>query len=97
MRWVTRSHRSPRRTGRRARALLKAGAFKADAIAKRLGIATFDKEESLSEKLGLPSSVLVTNHNDNTGRVIVQAKEGLDLESAEFLAFSGDACKAVPG
>jgi hypothetical protein len=76
--------------------LLKAGIFKADEIAKRLGIAKFDKEESLSEKLNLPSSVLVKNRNENTDRVIVRVKEDFDLESDAFAGFLEDAYKAFP-
>lgn len=76
--------------------LLKAGKFKAGEIAKRLGIATFDKEESLSEKLNLPSSVLVKSRNENTDRVILRVKEDFDLESEAFAAFLEDAYKAFP-
>jgi hypothetical protein len=39
--------------------LVKGGSFKADDLAKKLGVATFDKDEFLAEKLNLPSSVLV--------------------------------------
>jgi hypothetical protein len=76
--------------------LLKAGGFKAEELAKRLGVVTFDKEESLSEKLGLPSSILVKNRNENTDRVILRVKEDFDLSSEVFLAFLNDAHKAVP-
>lgn len=76
--------------------LLKSGRFQAEEIAKRLGIVKFDKEESLSEKLNLPSSVLVKNRNENTDRVIVRVKEDFNLESETFATFLDDAYKAFP-
>lgn len=76
--------------------LVRAHAFKADEIAGRLGIVKFDKEESLSEKLGLPSSVFVRNRNENTDRVQLRIKEDFNLESEPFLTFLEDAYKAFP-
>lgn len=76
--------------------LVKAGAFKADEIAEKLGIVEFDKEESLSEKLGLPSSVFVKNRNENTDRVQLRVKEDFNLESQPFSAFLEDAYNAFP-
>jgi len=76
--------------------LIKAGSFNADDIAKRLKIVKFDTEESLSEKLGLPSSVVVKNRNENTDRVILRIKDDIDLESEAFSKFLDDAHKAFP-
>lgn len=76
--------------------LLKAGKFKAEEIAKRLGIVKFDKEESLSERLNLPSSVIVKNRSENTDRVLVRVKEDFDLEAEAFASFLEDAYKAFP-
>jgi hypothetical protein len=76
--------------------LLKAGSFKADDIAKRLNIVKFDTEESMSEKLGYPSSVLVKKRNENTDRVVLRMKDDFDLESASFSKFLDDAYKAFP-
>ncbi len=76
--------------------LVKAGSLKADDIAKQLGIAKFDREESLSEKLNLPSSVVVKNRNESTDRVILRVKEDFDLESEAFAQFLSAAYKAFP-
>lgn len=76
--------------------LVKAGSFNSDEVANRLKIAKFDKEESLSEKMGLPSSVFIKNRNENTDRIFIRVKEDFDLESEEFLSFLKDAYKAFP-
>ena len=76
--------------------LLKAGVFSAGDLAKRLGVAKFDREESLSEKLGLPSSILVKNRNESTDRIVLRVKEDFNLSSDVFLAFLTEAHKAVP-
>jgi hypothetical protein len=76
--------------------LVKAGSFNADDLAKKLGVATFDREESLAEKLNLPSSVLVKSRNDATDRVILRIKEAFDLESSAFAEFLDAAYKACP-
>lgn len=76
--------------------LVKARSFKADTVARALGIAKFDKEESLSEKMGLPSSVFVKNSNDKADRVLIRVKEDLDLGSEAFLAFLDKAYNAFP-
>jgi hypothetical protein len=75
---------------------VKAAAFKAEDIAKQLGIAEYDKAESMPEKLSLPSSVQVWNRNQNTDGVAIRLKEEFDLNSAEFFKFLGDAYKAFP-
>jgi hypothetical protein len=75
---------------------LKAGAFRAEDIAERLGIVKFDREESLSEKLNLPSSVLIRNRTENTDLVVVRVKEDFDLESGAFSNFLEDAYQAFP-
>jgi len=61
-----------------------------------LGITKFDKEESLLEKLGLPSSVFIKNRNENTDRVRIRVKDDFDLESEPFLKFLEEAYKACP-
>ncbi|MCG6537849.1 MAG: hypothetical protein L7F78_24800, partial [Syntrophales bacterium LBB04] len=77
--------------------LIKANSFKSDDVSKRLNIAKFDKEESLSEKFGLPSSVFIKNRNENTDRMYIRAKkDDFDLESPEFLSFLKDAHNAFP-
>ncbi len=76
--------------------LVKKGSFKSDDIANRLKIKKFDKEDSMSEKMNLPSSVLVKNRNDKTDRIFLRVKDDLNIESEEFLAFLNDAYKAFP-
>ena len=75
---------------------VKAGSLKADDIAKQLDIAKFDREDSLSEKLTLPSSVVVKNRNESTDRVILRVKEDFNLESEAFSQFLSAAYNAFP-
>lgn len=76
--------------------LVKANLINADDVAKQLSIVKFDREESLSEKLNLPSSVLVKNRNESTDRIILRVKEDFDLESEQFAQFLTTAHKACP-
>jgi len=70
--------------------------FTTDQIAIDLGITKFDKDESLSEKLNLPSSVFVKNIRENTDRIRIRAKDDFSLESEAFLRFLKNAFKACP-
>ena len=76
--------------------IVKAGVFKTEELAKRLGIEKFDTDESLAEKLGLPSSVFVKNRNPMSDRIRLRAKEGFDVKSKTFVEFLRDAFKAFP-
>jgi hypothetical protein len=76
--------------------LVKANAFKSEDVAKRLSIVKFEKEESMSEKLGLPSSVLIKNRNEISDRMYIRVKDDFNLESKEFLDFLKDTYKAFP-
>jgi hypothetical protein len=76
--------------------LVKAGAFDQSEIAQSLNVKGFDKEDSLSEKLGLPSSVLVQNRNEATDRITLRIKEEFNLEDEAFLAFLKEAYEAFP-
>jgi len=76
--------------------LVRASAFQPEDVAQRLSIAQFDKVESLSQKLGLPSSVSVWNRNENTDGVTIRLKEDFDPTSVNFLRFLEDAHKAFP-
>jgi hypothetical protein len=76
--------------------LVKAECFNSDDIASRLNVAKFEKEESMSEKLALPSSVFIKNRNEQTDRVFLRIKDDFDIESDEFLGFLNDAYKAFP-
>lgn len=71
--------------------------FQTDPLAKQLGVAVFDREETLSEKLNLPSSVYVrSRRNENTDRVRIRAKEDFNLQSPAFIQFLEAAYKACP-
>lgn len=76
--------------------LAKAGVFKQADLARRLGIKEFDKEDTLSEKLSLPSSILVQNRNEATDRIRLRMKEDFNLESEAFISFLKEAYKAYP-
>lgn len=76
--------------------LVKANSFTADKVASLLNIAKFDKEETLSEKFGLPSSVLVKNRNEKTDRMYIRVKDDFKLESDKFIEFLKEAYKAFP-
>ena len=76
--------------------LVKAKSFNGDRLAKELNLAKFDKEESLSEKMGLPSSVFIQSRNEHTERLLLRLKEDFNLESEEFLRFLQAAYKACP-
>jgi hypothetical protein len=76
--------------------LVKASVFNQSDIAQRLSVEEFDKGDSLAEKLGLPSSVLVQNRNEATDRVILRIKEGFNLEGGAFIDFLKEAHEAFP-
>jgi len=76
--------------------MVKANSFRSDDISNRLKIAKFDKEESMSEKLGLPSSVLIKNRNENIDRIYLRVKEDFNMESEEFSTFLKDTYNAFP-
>jgi hypothetical protein len=76
--------------------LVKAKSFKSDDIAKRLNVAKFESEESMSEKLALPSSVFVKNRNEQTDRIFLRVKDDFDMETESFLDFLKDSYKAFP-
>ncbi len=68
-------------------------AFEGAALAERLGAARYDSDESLSEKLGLPSSVNVSRRNERTDKIRLRMKEDFDLSSESFAAFLDEAMK----
>lgn len=76
--------------------LVKANSFIIDDVASTLNIAKFDKEESLSEKFGLPSSVFIKNRNESSDRMTIRVKDDFEIESEEFLKFLKEAYKAFP-
>ena len=76
--------------------IVKAGAFKTEELAKRLGVEKFDSDESLAEKLGTRSTVFVKNRNPMSDRIRLRAKEDFDVKSKTFVEFLRDAFKAFP-
>ena len=76
--------------------LVKSGIFNQSELAQKLAIQEFDKGDTLSEKIGLPSSVAVNNRNAATDNIIIRLKEEFDVQSEKFLAFLKEAYKAYP-
>lgn len=74
--------------------LVPTGAFDQHALAARLDVAEFDTEESLSDKLGLPSSVTVQHRNEETDRIYLRIKKKNKLTEERFLAFLKDTYQA---
>ena len=67
--------------------LVPKGTFDQTQLAKRLGVEEFGQEESLSDKLNLPSSVTVKWRNEKTDRNILRMKKKFNLENPTFLEF----------
>jgi len=61
------------------------GSFEVNALAKRLEVEVFSSDETLADKLGLPSSVTIRSRNDGKDNVILRIKDDFDLESEEFV------------
>jgi len=56
-------------------------------LAQRLGVEEFNLDESLSDKFGLPSSVLVAPENDKKDRVVLRIKDDYDIEDERLVEF----------
>lgn len=69
--------------------------FKADEIAKLIGIVTFDHEKTLADKLDTPSSVDI-EHQENRDHILLRVKPGFDFDSEGFAEFVRHAHKANP-
>jgi hypothetical protein len=76
--------------------LVQSGTFERSALARRLGVEEFDREGSISEKLSLPSSVLIQRVSEDTERVVLRIKEDFDLQSPSFLEFLQQANEKFP-
>lgn len=72
------------------------GLLNQEDLASRLSVVPFDSEDSLSEKLSLPSSVLVKHRNETSDRVILRMKRDFELGSQAFLEFLQEAYAAFP-
>lgn len=66
---------------------IKANTMHKDQIAKQLGIEEFDAEDTLSEKLNLPSSINIRKRNENTDRILLRIKDDFDFTKPAFLQF----------
>lgn len=76
--------------------VVRTGTLRQEEIAERLVVEIFDKEDSLAEKLGLPSSVLVENRTDDLDRILLRLKEDFDLNTETFIEFLHEAYKSFP-
>lgn len=81
----------------RLKILIDAESFDEAEVAQRLGVKVFDQDESLAEKLGWASSVLIENRSEDTDRVVLRIKEDFDLDSECFLDFLKEAFEAYSG
>lgn len=73
------------------------GTFDQAQLAERLDVEEFDRDESLSEKLNLPSSITLKKVGERLDRIWVRAKEGdFDFETPEFREFLFEAFQACP-
>ncbi|MBS1517602.1 MAG: hypothetical protein JSS91_05905 [Bacteroidetes bacterium] len=66
---------------------VKAKSMNSKKIAEKLNVEIFDAEDSLSEKLSLPSSIIIKNRNETSDRIYLRIKEDFDLNNPEFLDF----------
>lgn len=71
--------------------LVEEGSFAASHIAERLGIEEFDREASMGEKMGLPSSVMVRPQRNGKDKVTLRLKEDFEIGTEEFASFIRDA------
>jgi hypothetical protein len=76
--------------------LVKTKAFKIANISTDLDVAKFDAEGTLSEKIGLLSSVIIKRRNEHTDRIYLRVKDDFNLKSKKFLKFLKDARNAFP-
>lgn len=60
-------------------------------LAERLGVEEFNLDESLSDKLGLPSSILLAPQNDKKDRVVLRIKDDYDIEDSRLVEFLTEA------
>jgi hypothetical protein len=75
----------------RLRILVEASRFDETELADRLEVKVYDQEESLSKRLGWPSSVLIENRSEDADRVNLRIKKNFDLDSDHFLGFLKEA------
>lgn len=76
--------------------IVEASSFNTEKLAKRLSLEIFDSDESLSDKLTLPSSVFIKNRNPSSDKIKIRIKEEFNMKSETFINFLHDAYKAFP-
>jgi len=78
------------------RFLVNAKVFNRADIANQLNVQEFLEEDSLSEKIGLPSSVAVKNRSESTDIIVLRTKADFDLGNEQFLKFLTNTYKEFP-
>ena len=76
--------------------VVSASAFDQADLASRLSVEQFVREDSLADKFGLPSSVLIRKRGESTDRVTLRIKEDFHLKSQAFVEFLQEAHEAFP-
>jgi hypothetical protein len=76
--------------------VVKSGSFDQTELAEKLGVEKFDKDISLADKLGLPTSVQVHKRTPTSDRITLRMKEGFNLENDQFIEFLNEAYEAFP-
>jgi hypothetical protein len=75
---------------------IKANSMDKSQISKQLGVQEFDTDDSLSEKLNLPSSINIKNRNESSDRILLRIKDDFDLTKPAFLNFLKETIKNSP-
>ncbi len=69
---------------------IKTNSMDKSLIAKQLEIEVFDADDTLSEKLNLPSSIYLKKRNETSDRILLRIKDDFDLQKPAFLSFLKD-------
>ena len=64
---------------------VKSGTFTEEEVASALHVSVYDTAESMSEKLGKPSSVSIRNRGDSTDQIVLRMKDDFEVGSESFL------------
>jgi len=72
---------------------IKPNSMKKVDIAKQLEIEVFDTDDTLSEKLNLPSSVNIRSLNSQSDRIILRLKDDFKVSNPQFLDFLKETLK----
>lgn len=72
---------------------VKANTFDKVALASKLNIEVFDRDDSQTEKLNLPSSINILSYNSNSDRILLRMKKDFNLNNPAFVEFLQDTIK----